>query len=554
MEHTPALTPKKRPAPGLFWLAGAAAAVLASGVLVYAWRVFYSLDARGWPALPLFCAGAALALALVGAAWLISRLGSLPARAAGCILAVGVLFCFANPPMQAPDEYNHYLRSYSISQGHLNFDADRQYPEDVCWLYQAFPGAWVSAHTSQGLTQDEGGNTVAYSTEGYALKQRGEDGPVESVLDSFREYLAAEEEPEAVGEPILFMVLPFLPQALGMLLARLLGFGALGCLYGGRLVNLCVYAFLCYKALGFCRRGRGVLLALTLNPLSLYMAASLSYDAHLLGCYYLCASFLGKEEFTRRDAAWFMGAFLLMNVAKPYINLLWLLLIFFLPGSSLRRRQFWLRRGGFALAGLVLALVVTWFTSWYGVAMRQNYGEIGRMLGEDVQQLPQLLFVLKNPLRYLAVFLGTLYENNFFLGQLGLFGALDLPVDFLNLASPLVLALAAALCCGQGLGKRQGIGALLFALLYLAGAATAMYITYTPVGMVRIIGLQARYFLPVFLMLFWLLSALLGRALAPAAGEQRRENICLVLCGCFGAVGAILLFQHYFVGPVYLIP
>ena len=161
MEHTPALTPKKRPAPGLFWLAGAAAAVLASGVLVYVWRVFYSLDARGWPALPLFCAGAVLALALVGAAWLISRLGSLPARAAGCILAAGVLFCFANPPMQAPDEYNHYLRSYSISQGHLNFDADRQYPEDVCRLYQAFPGAWVSAHTSQGLTQDRGGNTVA---------------------------------------------------------------------------------------------------------------------------------------------------------------------------------------------------------------------------------------------------------------------------------------------------------------------------------------------------------------------------------------------------------
>ena len=154
--------------------------------------------------------------ALVGAAWLISRLGSLPARAAGCILAAGVLFCFANPPMQAPDEYNHYLRSYSISQGHLDFDADRQYPEDVCRLYQAFPGAWVSAHTSQGLTQDDGDNTVAYSTGGYALKQRGEDGPVESVLDSFREYLTAEEEPEAVGEPILFMVLPFLPQALEM--------------------------------------------------------------------------------------------------------------------------------------------------------------------------------------------------------------------------------------------------------------------------------------------------------------------------------------------------
>lgn len=34
-----------------------------------------------------------------------------------------------------------------------------------------------------------------------------------------------------------------------MALARLLGFGALGCLYGGRLVNLLAYAALCYAAL-----------------------------------------------------------------------------------------------------------------------------------------------------------------------------------------------------------------------------------------------------------------------------------------------------------------
>jgi len=550
MERTPALYPKKRLPARLFWPAAALAALAGGGALAYYWRVFYSLDARGWPAPLLFGAAGALALLLVGGAWLIRRLRGLPARAAGCILLAGALFCFADPPMQAPDEYNHYLRSYSISQGRFDFDAQRTYPPDVCRLYRAFPGAWVSAHTSQGLAKDEGGNEIAYNSEGYALKQRGADGPVESVWDSFREY-AAGGGAEAVGEPILFMVLPFLPQALGMLLARLLGFGALGCLYGGRLANLCLYAFLCYKALCNCQRGRGVLLAFTLLPLSLYMAASLSYDAHLLGCYYLCASFLGKEEFTRRDGAWFAGAFLLMNVAKPYINLLWLLLLFFLPGAPGRR----VKRGGFGLLLGLGALAVTFFVSWYGVALRSNYGEIGRMLGEDVQQLPQLFFVLKNPLRYAAVFLGTLYENGFFLGQLGLFGALDLPVEVLNLASPLMLALAAALTCRKEKTLRRApcAGALTFGLLYIAGAATAMYITYTPVGMVRIIGLQARYFLPAFLMLFWLLQKGLGRALRPAAGPERGEGLCLAFSGLFAAAGAVLLFQHYFVGPVYLI-
>ncbi|MBQ5754319.1 MAG: DUF2142 domain-containing protein [Oscillospiraceae bacterium] len=560
MNKNPVFGKIKLPPPWALWLLLGLLAVAASGVVVYAWRVFYSLDARGWPAGPLFLAGAALALALVGAAWFVCRrLHTLPARAVGCILLAGALFCFANPPMQAPDEYNHYLRSYSISQGRFDFDASREYPQDVSRLYNAFPGAWVSAHTSQGLTKDDAGNTVTYNSQGYALKQRGETGPVESVAGSFAEYLAGGET-APVSEPILFMVLPFLPQALGMLLARLLGFGALGCLYGGRLVNLCVYAFFCYKALKNCDRGRGVMLAFVLMPLSLYMAASLSYDAYLLGCYYLCASYLAKETFDKKDACWFGAAFLLMNVAKPYINLLWLLVLFFVPAAGAGRAKpgraaAFGRRAALAFVLAAGAVAVSLFTSWYGVAMRSNYGEIGRMLGEDVQQVPQLMFVLKNPLRYIAVFLGTLYENDFFLGQLGLFGALDLPVAFLNLTGPAVLLLAAALTCqkGKALGGAQCAGGAAFALLYIAGVATAMYITYTPVGMVRIIGLQARYFLPAFLMLFWLGGKVLGRALCPAVKDGRGEALSLLLCGSYAVLGAVLLFQHYFVGPVYLI-
>ena len=63
-----------------------------------------------------------------------------------------------------------------------------------------------------------------------------------------------------------------------------------------------------------------------LLPLSLFMAASCSYDAMLLGCYYLVASFYCKDEITDRDVGLFLLAFALVNVAKPYINLLWLAL------------------------------------------------------------------------------------------------------------------------------------------------------------------------------------------------------------------------------------
>ena len=71
-------------------------------------------------------------------------------KGAVCIFLCGLLFAFANPPLQTPDEADHYLRTYAISTGHFDFDASRTYPDDVAYLLEAFPGAWVNAHTSAG--------------------------------------------------------------------------------------------------------------------------------------------------------------------------------------------------------------------------------------------------------------------------------------------------------------------------------------------------------------------------------------------------------------------
>lgn len=543
------------------WLAGYAAALMASAGLVYFWRVFYYFDRLPAGRFTLYACG--IASLLCAAAFAAARLlRTLPARAALCILVCGALFCFANPPFQAPDEANHFLRSWSVSEGHLDFDYARTYPDDVARLVEAFPGAWVSAHTSQGLAEDENGSPKSYTSQGYALKQRGEGARPESAADSFAAYFAANaagEKPAALHEPIVVMVLPFLPQALGIFLARLLGFGALGCLYGARLANLAVYAALCYAALRGCRRYQPVFLAVMLLPLSLFMAGSVSYDASLLGFYYLTASYYCRDEITDKDVYWFFFAFLMMNSAKPYLNLLWLALPLILPRSAWKTR--W-KKWQVAAVSLAAALLLTRLVEWYGVAFRANYPDAAfdRMLGaEVVSQMGQLRFILGNLPRYAAVMLGTLYENQFFIGQLGVFGWLDLPIPLLNLASPVLLCLAAALSVHEKSSLRLvpavGLGGL--SAVYIAGAMTAMYITYTPVGMVRILGLQARYFLPAFLMLAVLLAALLSRILEPRLsrdGRQRALSLGLWASAGFAATGAVLLFQHYFIGPVYLLP
>ena len=528
------------------------------GVVVsYYWRVFYGLDARGDSPLQVtgFCV--VLAMAAGVAALLLWHCKDFVKRGAVCILLCGALFVFANPPLQTPDETDHYLRTYAISMGRFDFDAERTYPEDVNELMAAFPGAWVNAHTSAGLGTDPDTNAEQpYNTAGYALKQYGKNGTVESIRDSFTRYLtwqSRDAAADSVTEPISFLILPFLPGALGMALAQLFGFGALGCLYGGRLANLAAYTLLCYAALRSAKKCRPAFLAVMLLPMSLYMGASLSYDATLLACYYLMLALLTRPQWDSRTAAIYTAACVFANGTKPYINLLWVVL----PLVAVHKDE-WkakLNRAWYTVATLAGSLLLTQIVEQYGTLLRHNYGAIARQGGSTVNGGAQLLFVLKNPLRYIAVLLGTLYENDGFLGQLGLFGWKDMPIAFLNLTGPLVLLAAALLCtpAGNALGRRRigGLGA--FAAVYAVGAMTAMYITYTPVGMVRIVGLQTRYFLPVWLLLVVGVAALIRRALKPALTAERGEALALPLCGWYAFAGAVLLFQHYFIGPVYVI-
>ena len=193
----------------------------------------------------------------------------------------------------------------------------------------------------------------------------------------------------------------------------------------------------------------------------------------------------------------------------------------------------------------------------YGGAFRFNYPTIGRMLGGDVNGGQQLAFVLRNIPRTIAVFLGTLYENNFYLGQLGTFGMLDLNLPVVGMASLLVLCLGTALSVHEksSLSPKSAVGLGALALCYIGGVMGALYITYTPVGMVRVLGVQARYLLPAFLMLFVLVSALLSHVLEPRlSGGGKALRLQLWVSGSTAAISAALLAQHYFIGPAYVMP
>ncbi|MEG1070123.1 MAG: DUF2142 domain-containing protein, partial [Ruthenibacterium sp.] len=165
-------------------------------------------------------------------------------------------------------------------------------------------------------------------------------------------------------------------------------------------------------------------------------------------------------------------------------------------------------------------------TSVYNGLFMHGFENLGRMI-EGVNQMAQLKFIFSNIPRYLAILLGTLYENNFFLFQTGMFGASDTGIVFVSTFGVVVLFFAATLSVHEksSLSRRSAVGLFLLALAYAGLSMTGLYLTYTPLMMARVIGLQARYFLPVFLMLFILVAALLSAVIAPTQmGEKRAQT------------------------------
>lgn len=539
--------------PVVRWAAGYLALQLCMVCLVYYWRVFYGYAGSAFK-LTALC-GLVATVLFAGAVYIARFAKTFAVKAALAVFLCGACFCFANPPLQAPDETVHYLRSYAISMGRLDFDHDRGYPADVNALVESFPGAWTNAITSYWADVDETTGEVidGGSSANYPIKVRGSHR--EWIGLQFEEYQRLKtEDLDIWKEPVMFQILPFLPQAAGMALTRLFGLDALGCLYAGRLANLAVYAALCWLALRNCKRYQTVFAAMMLLPLSLYLGASLSYDAMLLGLYYLTASYYCADEIRTKDLGVFFVSFVLMNAVKPWISLLWLVLPLVLPKKAWNTK---IRKWQLALVSLAGALAVTLLVEWYGGAFRFNYPTIGRMLGGAVNGGQQLAFVLRNISRTIAVFLGTLYENNFYLGQLGTFGMLDLNLPVVGMASLLVLCLGTALSVHEksSLSPKSAVGLGALALCYIGGVMGALYITYTPVGMVRVLGVQARYLLPAFLMLFVLVSALLSHVLEPRlSGGGKALRLQLWVSGSTAAISAALLAQHYFIGPAYVMP
>ena len=209
-------------------------------------------------------------------------------------LFLGVLFILVMPGLSAPDEMSHYLTAYRLSSRMLG-KADLEPVTGLAAVRtEDYPLEDLSGVKTPEIPDDEEpaaevlGNPVTYYTfrtiADWDLRYPEQGGMVISGLADVR------------TTPVMY-----LPQAAGMALVRAFGGSALSLVFAARFLNL--LAFLLLTSAAICRMpfGREILCGVGLLPMTLHLAASMSYDAGILGCsFLLCAEILrlayGKAE------------------------------------------------------------------------------------------------------------------------------------------------------------------------------------------------------------------------------------------------------------------
>jgi len=220
-------------------------------------------------------------------------------------LFLGVLFILVMPGLSAPDEMSHYLTAYRLSSRMLG-QADLEPVTGLAAVRtEDYPLEDLSGVKTPAIPDDEEpaaevlGNPVTYYTyrtiADWDLRYPAQGGMVISGLADVR------------TTPVMY-----LPQAAGMALVRAFGGSALSLVFAARFLNL--LAFLLLTSAAICRMpfGREILCGVGLLPMTLHLAASMSYDAGILGCSFLLCAEIFRFAYGRAAGAFVRGRDLLL--------------------------------------------------------------------------------------------------------------------------------------------------------------------------------------------------------------------------------------------------
>ncbi|HUE99162.1 MAG TPA: DUF2142 domain-containing protein [Anaerolineales bacterium] len=343
----------------------------------------------------------------------------------------------------------------------------------------------------------------------FAYRQQGSAGVIDS--DFWQSYARAslyergfvrrEIDTKSVYSPALLF-----PQAIAMrIFGRSANLSALPVFYLCRLAGLLSYLILTGLAVRLIPFGKWMLLVLVVSPMALFQAATLTPDAISNGIGFLffagCLRLAQVQGIHWRETGSLVLLIFLLFLAK--LNLIPLIL---LPFLLILPSQFASKRLYAFLLGITLVLFLLEVAGWNWVASR-NFDSL---LLEEANPRAQLLSILTHLFAFLQTILKDFIANGwvYFQGWINGYGYYYwTPPQVVSVF--FLLSLGSVLFMDSTSEQASRRLRIVFILVFVAGYLATivfLYASFTPVGSDQVFGVQGRYFIPLALPLFLVLS------------------------------------------------
>lgn len=386
-----------------------------------------------------------------------------------------VFLAVRTPAFQSPDEDNHFYRSWQIAHGGL-FSSGGGYVDsgiEQLWDCVSNLPFKPDAHlTNAGVACER---AVPWSGH-----------------QTYRQF------PNTAA----YFPAGYIPQALGILIGHWIGIGVLKTLFMARILNGAACVAICAFALSVCRRGKILIFAVLLLPMTLSLFASSSQDALLIAFACLAFGLISRQldvgaPMSLEIAAVVFGSLLVISLARPTNAAL--ALVFFVPGLLQPKggRRLWI--AGSALTCTVVVLTVAWWGTAIGV--QRNSARTYVPTSFHVDPKLQLAFLLHHPSIVATLLDSVVHQTGLYLAStVGVLGWLDtiMPAPYyLAMLLVLVIAVLGEFANGRAISRVAVVLILLAAVVSVAGVFFTSYLMFSPVGSRGLYGVQGRYFIPL---------------------------------------------------------
>ena len=299
----------------------------------------------------------------------------------------------------------------------------------------------------------------------------------------------------------------YLPQTVGIVIAKLLDLNVIWILWLARICNLLFYAGVISLAIRKTPVLKIPLLAVACIPISIYQASSASIDAMIISLSILAVSYFiymcksPKDSLSRKDIAIFSIICVFLGLCKlPYLSFIFLLL--FVPSKNFKMER---KKNYLTIIAIILVSIIGLLWSRYSAPTLLHSWRSSHNLINSTLQFDNFVHHPSRTGKFLYnIFVLDL--PHMLIGVFSFFGALQFHhyVDkYYFVTSLILLYLAVTLFAyprNVEFELKTKVGAALIILGIYVGTCFIQLLTWASVGYYNL-GISTRYFVPLFALL-----------------------------------------------------